>query len=77
MRVRIKESSFCLRALRTTLASFGMAAARSKLTHVPRASGSILFSEVANRGRLISQSSERTTPMFVAAIEPPAQSHRC
>ena len=38
MRVRIKESSFCLRALRTTLASFGMAAARSKLTHVPRAS---------------------------------------
>ena len=31
MRVRIKESPFCLRALRATLASFRMAAARSTL----------------------------------------------
>jgi hypothetical protein len=38
MRVRIKESSFCLRALRATLASFRMAAARSTLAHVPTTS---------------------------------------
>ena len=38
MRVRIKESSFCLRALRATLASFRMAAARSALAHVPTTS---------------------------------------
>ena len=38
MRVRIKESSFCLRALRATLASFRMAAARSTLGHVPTTS---------------------------------------
>src|SRR4029077_7033463 len=36
MRVRIKESSFCLRAFRATLASFRMAAARSTVAHVPR-----------------------------------------
>jgi hypothetical protein len=39
MRVRIKESSFCLRALRATLASFRMAAARSTLAHVPTKAG--------------------------------------
>jgi transcriptional regulator with XRE-family HTH domain len=38
MRVRIKESSFCLRALRATLESFRMAAARSTLAHVPTTS---------------------------------------
>ena len=38
MRVRMKESSFCLRALRAPLASFRMAAARSTLAHVPTTS---------------------------------------
>ena len=35
---RIKESPFCLHALRATLASFRMAAARSTLAHVPTTS---------------------------------------
>ena len=39
MRVRIKESSFCLRALRKTLASLRMAAARSTQAHVRQPPG--------------------------------------
>jgi predicted dehydrogenase len=38
MRDRIKESSFCLRTLRATLASFRMASARSTLAQVPTTS---------------------------------------
>src|ERR1700719_2382668 len=47
MRVRIKESSFCLRALRATLASFRMAAARSALAHVPTTSSAGLIRELS------------------------------
>ena len=69
MRVRIKESSFCLRALRATLASFRMAAAMSTLAHVPTTSSGGEKLAYANRySRLQRQRSSRKSRVSPVAI---------